>query len=138
MHFRFPLHTGRVRCLPYVREGTGHVRRPPQSTPRKEVVVKKKQAVTTTEKTGQYISTLEAAKLCGVSTFSVQRWFDEGLLVGARLPGGKRKIAAESLRRFMQEHGLLPAEGAENNDGHIGKLADAATDLPAVRRNQGA
>jgi excisionase family DNA binding protein len=60
-------------------------------------------------KTAQYISTLEAARLCGVSTFSVQRWFDEGLLKGARLPGGKRKIEAESLKRFMQEHGLLPS-----------------------------
>jgi excisionase family DNA binding protein len=75
--------------------------------------VKKKQTAVVAEKTGQYISTLEAAKLCGVSTFSVQRWFDEGLLVGARLPGGKRKISADSLKRFMQEHGLLPAEGAK-------------------------
>jgi excisionase family DNA binding protein len=63
-------------------------------------------------KTAQYISTLEAARLCGVSTFSVQRWFDEGLLKGARLPGGKRKIEAESLKRFMQEHGLLPSASA--------------------------
>lgn len=47
--------------------------------------------------------------MLGVSTFSVQRWFDEGLLSGARLPGGKRRITAESLRRFMAEHGLLPA-----------------------------
>ena len=76
------------------------------------IMVKKKQQEALVEKTGQYISTLDAAKLCGVSTFSIQRWFDEGLLIGARLPGGKRKITAESLKRFMQEHGLLPAEGA--------------------------
>jgi excisionase family DNA binding protein len=61
------------------------------------------------ERTPQHVSTLEAARILGVSTFSVQRWFDEGLLSGARLPGGKRRIAAESLRRFMQEHGILPA-----------------------------
>ena len=72
----------------------------------------KKQAVTISEKTGQYISTIDAAKLCGVSTFSIQRWFDDGILTGAKLPGGKRKISADSLKRFMQEHGLLPAEGA--------------------------
>lgn len=62
------------------------------------------------DRTAQYVSTLEAARICGVSTFSIQRWFDEGLLVGARLPGGKRRIEAESLRRFMAEHGLLPSE----------------------------
>jgi CheY-like chemotaxis protein len=67
-------------------------------------------------RTAQYISTLEAARLCGVSTFSIQRWFDEGLLIGARLPGGKRKIEAESLRRFMQEHGLLPSPSAVKTD----------------------
>ena len=73
----------------------------------------KKQAVTLAEKTGQYISTIDAAKMCGVSTFSIQRWFDDGILTGAKLPGGKRKISADSLKRFMQEHGLLPAEGAK-------------------------
>jgi len=64
---------------------------------------------TVPERPSQHVSTLEAARILGVSTFSVQRWFDEGLLSGARLPGGKRRIAAESLRRFMQEHGILPA-----------------------------
>jgi len=67
-------------------------------------------------KTAQYISTLEAARMCGVSTFSIQRWFDEGLLVGARLPGGKRKIEADSLKRFMQEHGLLPSPSSVKVD----------------------
>jgi len=71
---------------------------------------KKKQQETAAEKTGQYISTIDAAKMCGVSVFSIQRWFDKGRLVGARLPGGKRKIGAESLKRFMKEHGLLPSE----------------------------
>jgi DNA-binding transcriptional MerR regulator len=55
----------------------------------------------------QYISTIDAAKLCGVSTFSIQRWFDEGLLIGAKLPGGKRKIEIDSLRRFMKEHNMI-------------------------------
>jgi len=71
---------------------------------------KKKQQETVVEKMGQYISTIDAAKMCGVSVFSIQRWFDKGRLVGARLPGGKRKIGAESLKRFMKEHGLLPSE----------------------------
>jgi len=66
-------------------------------------------AGTVPERAHQHVSTLEAARILGVSTFSVQRWFDEGLLSGARLPGGKRRIAAESLRRFMAEHGILPA-----------------------------
>lgn len=62
---------------------------------------------------GQYLSTFEAARVCGVSTFSIQRWFDEGLLKGARLPGGKRKIEAVSLRGFMAKHGLLPQGSPE-------------------------
>jgi len=101
----------------------------------REIVVKKKQVAVTSEKTGQYISTLEAAKLCGVSTFSIQRWFDEGLLVGARLPGGKRKIAADSLKRFMQEHGLLPAEGAKVDTRRVLVIDRDARTLDTIKEH---
>jgi CheY-like chemotaxis protein len=84
----------------------------------RKILAKKdiKEASAMFTRTAQYISTLEAARMCGVSTFSIQRWFDEGLLVGARLPGGKRKIESESLKRFMQEHGLLPSPSSVKVD----------------------
>lgn len=68
----------------------------------------KKGAVLPPSKTEPYVSTLDAAAMLGVSIFSVQRWFDEGLLKGGRLPGGKRRILSSSLNRFMQEHGVAP------------------------------
>ncbi len=85
------------------------------------------------ERIAQYVSTLEAAKICGVSTFSIQRWFDEGLLVGARLPGGKRRIEADSLRRFMAEHGLLPSASSTGDRARILLVEDDAKLLDVMR-----
>ena len=49
----------------------------------------------------------EAAKICGVSSDTVARWFDVGQLGGYRLgPGGDRRIPFENLRRFMLTHGI--------------------------------
>jgi len=84
-------------------------------------------------KGGQYVSTLEAARICGDSTFSIQRWFDEGLLIGARLPGGKRKIQIESLKRFMQEHGLLPNETAKGDRLRVLLVEDDAKLLEVMK-----
>ena len=84
-------------------------------------------------RTGQYVSTLEAARICGVSTFSIQRWFDEGLLVGARLPGGKRKIMVDSLKRFMQEHGLLPNATATGDRLRVLLIEDDAKLLDVMK-----
>lgn len=50
------------------------------------------------------ISTLKAAKMCGVSVFSIQRWYDQGILTGATLPGGRRRISSSSLSAFMRKH----------------------------------
>jgi excisionase family DNA binding protein len=85
------------------------------------------------DKAPQHVSTLEAARILGVSTFSVQRWFDEGLLSGARLPGGKRRIAAESLRRFMQEHGILPAHAEAPDRMRVLLVEDDARLLEVMR-----
>jgi len=62
-----------------------------------------------------YVSTIAAARLCGVSVFSIQRWFDEGLLTGAKLPGGRRRIDAKSLDAFIKKHVVL-ASGNPNLD----------------------
>jgi excisionase family DNA binding protein len=72
--------------------------------------MKRKSAVVSLRKRRhpEYVSTLEAAKILGVSTFSTQRWFDEGLLKGSRLPGGKRLISRASLDAFLKEHSLVP------------------------------
>ena len=85
------------------------------------------------EKMGQYISTIDAAKMCGVSVFSIQRWFDKGRLIGARLPGGKRKIGAESLKRFMKEHGLLPSEAGTGKQRRVLIVDRDARALDTIR-----
>ena len=81
----------------------------------------------------QYISTLEAARMCGVSTFSIQRWFDERRLVGARLPGGKRRIEAESLKAFMVKHGLAVATGYGGTKRKVMLIGENAKQMKSLR-----
>jgi len=103
--------------------------------------MKKAAGAPVTERMEQYVSTLEAARICGVSTFSIQRWFDEGLLVGARLPGGKRRIEADSLKRFMAEHGLIPSDTPAGDRARVllveddGKLLGVMKDALAEAGN---
>lgn len=81
----------------------------------------------------QYISTLQAARMLGVSTFSIQRWFDQGLLKGARLPGGRRKIEAGSLKSFMEAHGLLPAAQPQGDRPRVLIIDDDARLLTVIQ-----
>lgn len=80
-----------------------------------------------------YISTLQAARMCGVSVFSIQRWFDEGLLIGATLPGGRRRIASASLEAFMKKH-IITATGASEADATRILLVDDDARLLSVMR----
>lgn len=66
-------------------------------------------------KTKNILTTGEVAKICRVSSKTVQKWVDSGLLTGYRLPGGRdRRILLNELVRFMKENNmpltLLPAE----------------------------
>jgi len=72
--------------------------------------MKSKKRTATLDAPKRFISTFDAARTCGVSVFSVQRWFDEGLLRGAKLPGGRRLIDPSSLDQFMRKHALKSSE----------------------------
>ncbi|MEK7477544.1 MAG: helix-turn-helix domain-containing protein [Candidatus Coatesbacteria bacterium] len=52
----------------------------------------------------KYLTTTQAGRLLGVSTFSIQRWFNQGHLTGPHLPGGKRWITVESFLAFAKKH----------------------------------
>lgn len=58
------------------------------------------------------VSTMKAARMCGVSVFSIQRWFDQGILTGSTLPGGRRRISSTSLETFMKKH-IVPGSGSD-------------------------
>jgi CheY-like chemotaxis protein len=85
-----------------------------------------------------YLSTLEAARICDVSVFSIQRWFDEGLLTGATLPGGRRRIGKASLDAFIRKHAITPAPAGPTArrillvDDDTGTLATMRAALAAV------
>lgn len=52
------------------------------------------------------LSTGEVAKICHVAR-TVQKWFDNGLIGGYRIPGSKdRRIPRDELFRFMKQHNM--------------------------------
>lgn len=53
------------------------------------------------------LTTGQIAKLCGVSTRMVQKWFDKMGLVGYRLPNGRyRRVQKKELIRFLNANGF--------------------------------
>lgn len=58
----------------------------------------------------------QAAKVCGVSPQTVNRWIDSGLLNGHRIPGSRhRRVSREDLARFLAENGMPPIDGWEED-----------------------
>lgn len=86
-----------------------------------------------TSGTRGFISTIEAARLCGVSIFSIQRWFDAGLLTGAKLPGGRRRIRKESLDEFMRKHIISTPQAEQPESLRVLLVDDDARLLGAMR-----
>ncbi|HUW18958.1 MAG TPA: response regulator [Sedimentisphaerales bacterium] len=61
-----------------------------------------------------FLTTGEAAEICGVSQQTIIRCFDAGRLEGFRVPGSRfRRIPRQSLIKFMKENNI-PLEGLES------------------------
>src|SRR6188768_4104289 len=62
-----------------------------------------------TGQSGDILTTFQAAKLCGVSHKSIERWIDAGLLPGYRTPGGHRRVHRADLLGFVQARRTVEA-----------------------------
>ena len=49
------------------------------------------------------LTTFQAAKLCGVSHKSIERWIDSGVLKGFRTPGGHRRLNRSDLLTLIAD-----------------------------------
>ena len=55
----------------------------------------------------EYISTIEAAKMLGISYGTVQRYFDKGILTGRKQPiTGWRSVSRKSVLALMKKYGM--------------------------------
>jgi len=82
------------------------------------------------------LSTAEAARVCGMSTATMIRRFDEGKVQGYRLPGsGFRRIPREALVEFCRAYDL-PLDFSNGSAKPIAAKADPAgrTGRSAVRK----
>jgi excisionase family DNA binding protein len=83
---------------------------------------------------GDILTTFQAARLCGVSHKSIERWIDAGLLPGFRTPGGHRRVYRSDLLGFVQARRTsenVEAKTAPPNEGTPRVLV--VDDDPAIR-----
>lgn len=77
----------------------------------------------------QVLTTGQVAKLCWVSSRTVQKWVDQGMLRGHRLPGSKdRRISRVDVELFAKKHGMPLNEPAQV------EAKDAAFEHPDLLR----
>jgi excisionase family DNA binding protein len=74
------------------------------------------------------LTTLDVARLCGVSRPTVVRWIEGGKLEAYRTPGGHRRVRQSALQTFCREQGV-PLVSAE--EGHRPVLV--VDDEPYIR-----
>ncbi len=76
------------------------------------------------------LTTGDVARACHVAPRTVSKWFDSGKLAGYRIPGGgDRRILAEDLLSFMQDHNI-PIEGLSNGQPHVVIVTARIDELP--------
>lgn len=84
---------------------------------------------------GDVFTTGQIAQICAVSSGTVSKWIDSGLLWGYRIPGRKdRRVPRTELIRFMRQYGI-PLSGFFNGVIPI-MVIDQFPDGIAVLRKQ--
>ncbi len=73
---------------------------------------------------GDILTTFQAARLCGVSHKSIERWIDAGFLRGFRTPGGHRRVHRADLLEFIQKR--------RTTERVVDPSATQGSDLPRV------
>lgn len=78
----------------------------------------------------RYLTSLEVASACGVSTRTVSNWIRDGAIPAHRTVGGHGRVAVDDLRRFLSDRGVpIPARLA---DGTLGAPAQPVPDPPGA------
>lgn len=54
----------------------------------------------------RFLTSLEIAAVCGVSTRTVSNWIREGVLAAHRTAGGHGRVSADEVRRFLTDRGM--------------------------------
>src|SRR5512138_3861158 len=77
----------------------------------------------------RFLTSLEVAAACGVSTRTVSNWIRDGAIPAHRTVGGHGRVAVEDLRRFLLERGMpVPRD--------LDGAPAPAPDEPAVERRR--
>jgi excisionase family DNA binding protein len=86
----------------------------------------------------RFLTSVEVAAACGVSTRTVSNWIRDGSMPAHRTVGGHGRVAVEDLRRFLAERGMpLPPDlldPARSAGRSPATMPPAPTPVPQKRR----
>lgn len=86
----------------------------------------------------RYFTSHQVGSILQVTTSSVIKWIDDGLLEAFRTPGGHRRVSAVELVRFARRHGLpLPDEMVSLAVSRLLVVDDDTRFLSAVKKALG-
>ena len=89
-------------------------------------------------RSGDVLSTKEAAGICKVALSTIVYWFDKGLIQGYRTPGGHRRIFRRDLEKFMKEHAIPLGQRLERDQLRVLLVgASASVFVPAEQALSG-
>lgn len=87
----------------------------------------------------KYITTGEAARLCGVGINTVKRWIQKGQLKSVVTPGGHWRIKESDFSQFLHAHNMTPLQSGQQphkvllieDDQSMCSLIEGTLDLAA-------
>jgi excisionase family DNA binding protein len=82
----------------------------------------------------KFLSSIEVASACGVSTRTVSNWIRDGAIPAHRTVGGHGRVAVEDLRRFLVERGMPVPPGLGGGEPARAMRPAAAPEPEARRR----
>jgi len=91
-------------------------------------------------KSNKVLTTGNVAEICNVSTRTVQKWIDDGILKSYRLPNSKdRRTCTQDLQKFITEYNLPAHDWLEDwlqSNSEKRNKDDKSTKTPCKKRKK--
>lgn len=82
----------------------------------------------------RYLTSVEVASACGVSTRTVSNWIRDGAIPAHRTVGGHGRVAVEDLRKFLEARGMpIPRDLGGAAAPAVAEYGGPAPDAPRRR-----
>ncbi len=82
----------------------------------------------------KFYTTKDIAELCGVHITTAIRWIDAGQIKAFRTPGGRRRVAADEVRAFIEKHKIPVGRKLRREQALVLIVDDDAASVKAMSK----